>query len=253
MKKKISMIVAMILIATFFVAVGPKVEASAKSTYEMSFNEVVDFWSSTGDFLQIYYMEYDKSPYIYDVKMDVKKYFAASLVDYVQHPNELAATRPYTYNYMVAVMSKSDPNLYYVIAHGDYAHSLPEMILDEMNVNAPYLTYEQKTQNVPVLVSFLNSQGVYTVDQYKNWKNMNGGKTAFEVYMHHISDASDAWVNAQNAQWQAIQAQAAQAQAEVQQQIADAQAAQQQMQENLQQQIADAQAAQQEAFANMFN
>lgn len=245
MKKKISMILAVVFIASLFVAISPKVEAYAKSTYDMDYNEVCDYWSSRPEFFQVYYAEVDKAPYIYDIRNDVRKYFVASLIDYVQHPNELAATRPYTYNYMVGVMAQSNPSIYYTIQHGSYAFSLPEKIMDEMNSAAPYLSYEDKAQNVSVLVSFLNSQGVYTVEQYEWWKQQNGGKTAFEVYMHHIKDASDSWE-------EQIKAQAAAAQQAQEQMIKDAYQAHEEWKQDIMEQAAAAQQAQLDAIAQMW-
>lgn len=193
MKKGLKVATLVAMVCAFFVIALPKSEVSAKSTYEMNYDELVEYWSQTDYFYQVYLAEVNQACYIYDVKADLRRYFKASLSDYVNFPWELQATRPYTYTFMADVMSRSNPEIYNTIKNQHVAYSLPEMLLDEINSLAPYLSHEEKMENVSILQGFLNSQGVYTVDQYKAWKANNGGKTAFEVYLHHVNDASDSW------------------------------------------------------------
>lgn len=193
MKKGIKIVALFAMLCSFCVIALPKAEVSAKSTYEMNYDELVEFWSQTDYFYQVYLAEVDKACYIYDVKADLRRYFKASLSDYVNFPWEIQAARPITYNFMADVMSKSNPEIYYTIKNQNVAYSLPEMLLDEINGQAPYLSHEDKMENVSILIGFLHDQGVYNVDQYKAWKANNGGRTAFEVYLQHVKDASDAW------------------------------------------------------------
>lgn len=219
MKKSLMMLLTAILMCTVLVGVLPKETTYAKSTFEMNYDELINYWSVQPYYYQVYYAEVNNSSYIYDIKMDSRKYFVASLTDYCICPNELAQTRPLTYKFMADVMAVSDPAIYNGIRNGNISYSLPELLLEEMNRQAPYLSAQDRNNNIPILVSYLNSQGVYNVNQYNEWKKMNGGKTAYEVYIHHLKDPSDAWLAQANA--------AAEAQAKLQQQINETAAANQ--------------------------
>lgn len=240
MRKKLLMLLTATFLAFGVATVANTTTVVADDYTNLNYDQVIDFWSSQPAFQPIFAQEAPLSPYEWNVKTNVKSYFRASLTDYCIHPDNLN-NRPYTKAYMQGVIANSNPYIYQQIVNNNYSFIIQEKLLEEMNCLAPYLSYQDKCQNVAILTSFLNSQGVYTVDQYENWKQQNGGQTAFEVYCHHVSDASDAWSqsikDASKAQQDYNQA-FAQAAYDEQQQIND--------------QIADAYQQQQEALQNMF-
>lgn len=243
MKKRLLMILTVAMLVFGVAVVVPNEEVKANAYTDMNYDQVVAFWSSQAAFQTIFVQEAMLSPYEWGVKTDITRYFKASLTDYCLNPNNLN-NRPYTKAYMAGVIANSNPYIYQEIVCGDHAFTLQEKLLDEMNQIAPYLSYNDKCENVSILTSFLNHQGVYTVDQYNNWKNNNGGKTAFEVYCHQINDASDAWTNA-------IKAASAAQNAQLQQIGQDAYEQQQQMEAQMSQQMQDAMQQQQDMMNQM--
>ena len=236
MKKSLLMFLTSAFLALGVMVVLPQTEVRANAYTDMNYDQVVDFWSSQPAFYNIYMQEVGKSQYVWNVKSNIKEYFKASLTDYCLHPDILQNERPMTFSYMQGVISLSNPSIYYGIINSGYSYTLQEKLLEEMNSIAPYLSYKDKCDNVAILTSYLNHQGVYTVDQYENWKNLNGGMTAFEVYCHHVKDLSDSWTDAikqateaQNAYNQQVMQQAQEQQDQLNQQIQDAYEQQQQM------------------------
>ena len=243
MKKRLLMLVAAAFLI-FGVALISSESVNATPYTDMNYDQVVAFWSTQPAFTQVYLKEAALSPYTWDVKADITKYFKASLTEYCVNPGNMQATRPLTYGYMQGVIMYSNPLIYQVIVSGNHAWTLQEALLDEINKMAPYLDAKSKSENVAILTSYLNHQGVYTVDQYNVWKERNGGMTAFEVYCHQIKDASDAWT-------QSIKdASAAQA-AYNQQFIDNAYEQQQAMNEQIQQDTENAMQQQQEQYQQM--
>jgi len=244
MKRKLLMLLTSALLIFGVTAVSSNTVVNATSYTDMNYDQVVSFWSTQPAFTQVYLQEAPLSPYTWDVKADITRYFKASLTEYCVNPGNMKASRPLTYGYMQGVVMYSNPAIYQVIVSGNHAWTLQEALLDEVNRIAPYLDSKSKSENVAILTSYLNHQGVYTVDQYNDWKKRNNNQTAFEVYCHHIKDASDAWTN--------YIKDASVAQAAYNQQVIDnAYQQQQEMNEQMQQKAQDAMQQQQEQFQNM--
>ena len=239
MKKRFGIFLTAFIVMVSVMCVIPTTEVKAVDYYSMNFDQIVDFWSSQPGFQPIFAAEAMNSPYEWNIKTNVKTYFRASLVDYCVHPDVLN-NRPYTKAYCQGVVANMNPYIYQELVCGHHSFTIQERLLEEMNAIAPYLSYDAKCKNVAILASYLNSQGVYTVDQYEAWKVKNGGMTAFEVYCHQVKDLSDEWTNqvkaasaAQDQYFDQVAQQTQEAQEQIQQQISDAYEQQQQMFDNM--------------------
>lgn len=188
MKKKIIAVLTTLMLASVFAVVAtPATEVSAYTCYgDMTYDEVVSYWSSQPLFQQVYQQEAWKSYYNYEVKTNRTAYFKASLTDYCCHPIELQQQRPYTYNYMDSVVKVSNPAIYQTIVNPNQAHSLEEMILDELNKFMPTMPYDEKCASVPILLSILKSQSVTNINEYNLWKYTHGGKSVVQLYTNEL-------------------------------------------------------------------
>lgn len=260
MKKAIEKLAILVIAVTVLMTTVMPTDVNAYTCYaDMTYDEVCAYWSSQSSFYQIYIAERDKSGYSDQVKFNTLTYFKCSLNDVVWKENIVRTTRPQTYNYLKAVLNLSGPHVYNTIAGKESSDSLRAVLMEEMRIQAPYLTYNERCQNADVILELLKKNGVTTKSQYEFWKRMNGGKTAFEIYINHILDYNDYWnkINQMNQANQAaideINRQQEQAAQQMQQQWEQQQAQAQQAMEQQQAQMEQAAQQMQQQWEQMFN
>lgn len=253
MKKIFVKVVCAILLIGTICAVAPQYEVSAYTNYyDMNYDEVCSFWSSQPAFYQIYLAEYQKSGYSDQVKFNILTYFKCSLNDFVWNNSALQKSRPLTYNYMQAVLSLSNPGIVDVIKGSSSSESLRAKLMEEMKNLAPYLSYNERCQNADILIELLKNIGITNKDQYKAWKKVNGGKTAFEVFIDHILDYNDYWAKINQKNIKKVMDQKAEEEQEFVEAAEEAHEEQQNQIQEMQQIIQQQQEEQQKMLSQMF-
>lgn len=72
------------------------------------FDDNERYWSATPKFQDIFEIEHVYADYDAYLVQDAKEYFAESFLDYVLDKDELQSKRPRTYDYISAVIEKTD-------------------------------------------------------------------------------------------------------------------------------------------------
>ena len=194
MKRKLTIMAAVVLTTLCALAVMPKQEVKANCYTDMTYEQVVQYWAAQAAFAQIYGQELGCSAY---GNADIYNYFMLGLRDYCFNPAYLQAYCPLTYAYMAGVLGYSNPNIYNYVVYGNYAgpmYSLYSVIQSEVNSFMAYYSPIYRDRAVATIMSYLGAQGVYTVGQYDDWKAKHGGLTAYQVYINTFN-AWDLWVD----------------------------------------------------------
>ena len=192
MKRKLTIMAAVVLTTICALVVMPKQEVKANCYTDMTYEQVVQYWAAQAAFAQIYGQELGCSAY---ANADIYNYFMLGLRDYCFNPAYLQAYCPMTYAYMAGVLGYSNPNIYNYVVYGAYnvpMYSLYEIILSEVTSFTPHRSQYFRNRVVTTIMSYLNAQGVYTSGQYEDWKAKHGGLTAYQVYI----DTFNAWADA---------------------------------------------------------
>ena len=131
MRKKLLLLVATAMLAVFFVSVGPKTEVQAKTPYEMTYDEMVNFWASQPGFAQIYFAEVNNSGFPDVVKYNIVNYLKYSLTETAFRADSFSQRCPMTCNFCKAVIAQCNPSVVALIYGTVPTAPLQQMLLDE--------------------------------------------------------------------------------------------------------------------------